>query len=139
MRFFHWLTECMYGCISNCVLDYKASGPTFYSFCFSKCFCCFRWTKNHKGSSNPLVVLKERIIKLPALTRGQWHHLVISFIQPKLSAEMQKELDGDDNLPSSMVGTLYFFFYYFRLRSWHFGLLELRFYSRLLHRTVIAI
>ena len=62
----------------------------------------FRWTKNHKGSSFPLVVLKERTIKVPALTRGQWHHLVISFTQPKLTAEEQKNVD-EDKLPSSKV------------------------------------
>lgn len=61
-----------------------------------------RWTKNHKGSSFPLVVLKERTIRVPALTRGQWHHLVISFTQPKLSAEEQKNMD-EEKLPSSKV------------------------------------
>ncbi|KAL9952715.1 hypothetical protein ACROYT_G040007 [Oculina patagonica] len=61
-----------------------------------------RWTKNHKGSSNPLVVLKERTIRIPALTRGQWHHLVISFTQPKVSAEEQKNLEGE-SLPSSKL------------------------------------
>ena len=67
--------------------------------------CRYRWTKNHKGSSNSLTVLKERIIKLPALTTGHWHHLVISFMQPKLSAEEQKDLEGD-SVPSSKVGVI---------------------------------
>ena len=64
--------------------------------------CVFRWTKNHKSSSFPLVVLKERTIKVPALTRGQWHHLVISLTQPKVSTEEQKNVDVE-RMPSSKV------------------------------------
>lgn len=64
--------------------------------------CVFRWTKNHKSSSFPLVVLKERTIKVPALTRGQWHHLVISLTQPKVSTEEQKNVEVE-RMPSSKV------------------------------------
>ena len=58
-----------------------------------------RWTKNHKKVSSNVVVLKERVIKLAALTRGQWHHLVISCRQVKPSTETKSE----ENLQSSEV------------------------------------
>ena len=63
-------------------------------------FLC-RWTKNQKGVGSNVVVLKERVIKLPALTRGQWHHLVISCRQTKLRAETKSE--SEENLQSSEV------------------------------------
>ncbi|XP_022782202.1 lysosomal-trafficking regulator-like isoform X2 [Stylophora pistillata] len=59
-----------------------------------------RWTKNHKSSSTSLEVLKQRMIRLPALTNGQWHHLVVSFTQSKVSAEEQKDTQAD-SLPLS--------------------------------------
>ena len=71
-------------------------------FTFLTDFVGFRWTKNHKGSSNPLMVLKERFLRLPALKVGDWHHLVFSLIQPKMTAGDQKDLERE-SLPSSKV------------------------------------
>ena len=48
------------------------------------------------------MVLKERFLRLPALKVGDWHHLVFSLIQPKMTAGDQKDLERD-HLPSSKV------------------------------------
>ena len=48
------------------------------------------------------MVLKERFLRLPALKVGDWHHLVFSLIQPKMTAGDQKDSERD-SLPSSKV------------------------------------
>ncbi|XP_048586036.1 lysosomal-trafficking regulator isoform X2 [Nematostella vectensis] len=43
----------------------------------------FRWTKSTKGGSDGYDIVRELVTRVPGLTRGWWHHLVISFAQTR--------------------------------------------------------